>query len=123
MNKKILIAEDHDDIRSMMVIFLEEMGFEPIAATDGHEAVELALKHSPSLVLMDISMPVMDGVEAAAIFRSHDSLARIPIVAITAFGRHVPKHIKLTHFDRVIDKPIDILLLKPVVEEFINSKE
>ena len=101
MKKKILIAEDHDDIRDMMVIFVEEMGLEPIAASDGYEAIELALKHLPDLILMDIAMPVTDGVEAATVMRTHDPLSHIPIVAVTAYSSNVPDHIKTDRFDFV----------------------
>ena len=118
MRKKVLIAEDHDDIRDMMIIFVDEMGFEPIGASDGSEAIELALKHLPDLILMDIMMPVTDGVEAAAVMRSHELLAHIPIIAVTAHSSSVPSHIKTDHFAHIIDKPVDIFTLKPILEKF-----
>jgi CheY-like chemotaxis protein len=121
MKKKILIAEDHADIRDMMSIFVEAIGFEPITASDGQEAIELALKHIPELILMDLTMPVMDGVEAATIMRTHDLLADTPIVAVTAYSASVPDHIKTDSFDYVIDKPVDISSLKPILEKFAGT--
>jgi CheY-like chemotaxis protein len=120
MRKKILIVEDHDDIRDMMVIFVDEIGYEPLGASDGHEGLEMALKHTPDLILMDIAMPVMDGLEAAAVLRSHDQLAHIPIIAVTSHGSSVPEHIKTGQFDQVIDKPVDIYSLKPILDRFLN---
>jgi CheY-like chemotaxis protein len=122
IRKKILIAEDHDDIRDMMIIFVDEIGFEPISASDGQEAIELALKHMPDLVLMDIAMPVTDGVEAAAVMRTHDLLAHIPIIAVTAYSSNVPDHVKTDNFDHIIDKPVDIYTLKPILERFTSRQ-
>lgn len=118
MNKKILVVEDHDDIRDMMAIFIEELGFEPIVATDGQEAVDLANRHIPQLVLMDLAMPVMDGVEAAIAIRSNPQLENVKIIATTAFGRHITEYMQSARFDRIIEKPIDLSLLEPLLKEF-----
>jgi CheY-like chemotaxis protein len=119
MPKKVLVAEDHDDIRDMMVVFIEELGFEAIAASDGQEAVELAVQHSPDLVLMDLAMPVMDGIEAAVAIRSNPQLRNTKIIATTAYGKHIPDHVEGSEFDRIVDKPVDLDLLQPLLNEFV----
>ena len=61
-------------------------GYEPVLAEDGQEAIEMAKEHSPSLIFMDLSMPVMDGIEATEVLRSCEGFADTPIVALTAYG-------------------------------------
>ena len=119
MPKKVLVADDHDDIRDMMVVFIEELGFEAIAASDGQQAVELAYQHTPDLVLMDLAMPVMDGIEAAAAIRSNPQMRDTKIIATTAYGKHVPDHVEGSEFDRIVDKPVDLALLQPLLNEFV----
>src|SRR3989338_6056160 len=62
--KKVLVVEDHPDMRELLIFQMERMGFLVIPAKNGHEAVEKALKERPQLILMDIMMPGMDGREA-----------------------------------------------------------
>jgi CheY-like chemotaxis protein len=123
MRKKVLVVEDYADTRDVMAIYIEEMGYEPLLATDGKEAVEMAITHQPDIILMDISMPVMDGIEAAAIIRTIDALAETPIIAVTAHARFIPTHIKTDDFDYVLDKPFDFVLLRPIIAEFLNGRK
>jgi len=75
---KILIVEDHTDIRKMMAIYLKMFKYEVIEAADGYEAVEKALKHKPDAILMDLAMPVLDGVDSARAMRQSEELADTP---------------------------------------------
>ena len=85
MTKKILVVEDLADIRKMMKIMVELYGYEVIEARDGAEAVEQAREHRPSLVLMDLAMPLMNGVDAARAIREAANGDPIPIIAVTAY--------------------------------------
>ena len=76
---KVLIAEDNESIRCLMKILLEEKGCEVLEASNGKEAIELAPEHRPDLILMDLSMPVLDGFEAARRLRQIPATTRIPI--------------------------------------------
>lgn len=73
MRKKVLIAEDYEDTRTLMRFILEGFGYQVLEAADGQEAVATAKAEHPDLVLMDISMPVMDGLTATQIIRRFDS--------------------------------------------------
>ncbi|MEJ7847866.1 MAG: response regulator [Pyrinomonadaceae bacterium] len=86
MSKRVLIAEDQNDIRQMMKLMLEIHGYETIEATDGFEAVEKAYKFNPDLILMDLAMPLLDGIGATKAIRQFDKDADVPIVAVTAYG-------------------------------------
>ena len=81
--KKILVVEDVDVNRDLVVQLLED-DYEVIEAVNGEEAVALAEKERPDLILMDLSLPVMDGWEATRQIKSNDDLKSVPIIALTA---------------------------------------
>lgn len=81
---RILIAEDIEDTRHLMKLVLEMQGHDVVEAVNGEEAVEQALKEHPDLILMDVSMPVMDGLAATRCIRKNAETARIPIVVLSA---------------------------------------
>jgi two-component system, NtrC family, response regulator AtoC len=83
---KILVAEDNEDSRLMLRAFLETLGYEVIEAGNGEEAVRLARQEEPDLILMDLNMPVLDGVTAAMTIRQLAQLSDIPIIANSAEG-------------------------------------
>src|SRR5215204_470281 len=87
MGRTILIVEDYEDTRLFMKLLLESYGYEVIEAADGSEAVESLKAHLPDLVLMDISMPVMDGITATRTIRGFENGGNVPIIAVTAYGR------------------------------------
>ncbi|MEJ7846795.1 MAG: response regulator [Pyrinomonadaceae bacterium] len=84
MSKKILLVEDTIDIRSALRLLLEMRGYTVIEAGDGLEALELAVKHLPDLILMDLAMPVHDGVAATRAIRAEKSTSLIPIIAVSS---------------------------------------
>lgn len=82
----VMVAEDTADVRQLMVMELEARGFNVIEARDGGEAVEIAARKRPDLILLDIQMPGMNGFEAARRIREIDALRGTPIVAFSAYG-------------------------------------
>ena len=120
MNKKILVAEDQTDIRKMMKILLELHGFDVIEAADGYEAVEKAVDESPDLILMDMAMPVMDGLDSSRAIRRHAALHDVPIVAVTAYGEFYEDRAQEAGCTDILQKPIDFTRLKPIVEHYMN---
>jgi two-component system, cell cycle response regulator DivK len=84
----ILVADDFEETRSVMRLLLEMKGHAVVEAADGREAVEGAISHDPDLILMDLSMPVMDGFDATRCLRKQAATARTPIVALTAHSDH-----------------------------------
>jgi two-component system cell cycle response regulator DivK len=81
---RILVAEDFDDTRLMMRLLLEMSGHGVLEAADGREAVLLAEREHPDLVLMDLNMPVLDGIEATRLLHGRPATASLPVVAVTA---------------------------------------
>ena len=81
---KILLVEDNEMNRDMLSRRLQRRGFEVICAPDGQEGVELAEREQPDLILMDMSLPVMDGWEATRRLKADAALQAIPVIALTA---------------------------------------
>jgi two-component system cell cycle response regulator DivK len=81
---RILVAEDFDDTRLMMKLLLEMNGHSVLEAADGREAVQVTEREHPDLVLMDLNMPVLDGIEATRLLHKSPSTASVPVVAVTA---------------------------------------
>ncbi len=84
---KILIAEDERDIRDLVSFTLRFAGYEVVAASNGEEAVQLALQEIPDLILMDVRMPRMTGYEACQRIKSEATVKHIPVVFLSAKGQ------------------------------------
>jgi two-component system cell cycle response regulator DivK len=80
----VLVVEDFEDNRFMMRRLLEMSGYRVVEAVNGEQAVEAAVNENPDLILMDLSLPKLDGLAATRRIRKHDALARTPIVAVSA---------------------------------------
>jgi CheY-like chemotaxis protein len=121
MGKKVLVVEDHADIRKMMSIYLKMFKYEVIEATDGYDAVEKAIEHKPDAILMDLAMPVLDGVDSARAIRQSDDLADVPIVCITAYSDFYKSRARDAGCNDVIQKPIDFRQLDSLLKEHISN--
>jgi len=118
--KRILIVEDNKaDVRLLKDI-LERRGYETLQTGDGLEAIKLALEHLPDLILMDIQLPEMSGLEVTRRLRGDDRSRHIPIVAVTALamGWHERETLD-SGCDAYIAKPISILGFLSTVESFL----
>jgi len=82
--KKILLVEDNEMNRDMLSRRLKRKDFDVVMAVNGREGVDMASSESPDLVLMDLSLPVMDGWEAIKTIKDNPQTARLPIIALTA---------------------------------------
>ncbi|HYN24862.1 MAG TPA: response regulator, partial [Pyrinomonadaceae bacterium] len=83
-NLTVLIVEDVEDARYFMRLELEQLGYLVIEAEDGAKAVEIALREHPEIILMDLTLPVMDGLAATAMIRNDEQMSKVPIIAVTA---------------------------------------
>ena len=121
---KILYVEDNPDNVYMLTRRLKKKGFELIIAGDGQEGIDKAIEESPDLILMDLSLPTMDGWTATAEIKKIDKVKDIPIIALSA-------HAMPEHRDRAIKagcsdydtKPVDIKRLLSKMEQYIELPE
>ena len=82
----ILIVDDFEDTRLMMKLWLEKKGYRVVAAADGMEAVTLAQRESPDLIIMDLEMPKLNGLDATRRIREQEKMKNVPIIAVSAYG-------------------------------------
>ena len=116
----ILIAEDHLDSRDALRALLEAFGYNVLEAANGRQAVEIALRHDPDLILMDIMMPELDGFEATRQLRRHQATHATPIIAVTAMEGAHQLAIQAGANDYV-RKPVDIRRLVAKVHDWLHT--
>ena len=80
----VLVVEDFEDNRFMMRRLLEMSGYRVVEAVNGNQAIEAAERERPDIILMDLSLPMLDGLAATRRIRAHDGLSKVPIVAVSA---------------------------------------
>ena len=119
--KKVLIIEDVDFNRDLLTQLLEEE-FEVLSATDGKAGIALAQRERPDLILMDLSLPVMDGWEATRRLKADEDLKTIPIIALTAHAMSGDEaKAKASGCDDFLTKPIDEELLFKMLRRFLET--
>ncbi len=122
-NNTVLIVDDQPDIRELLRYSLQSRGLNVAEAVNGREAVELAAQVHPGLILMDLSMPVLDGFEATRQISSQPAMKGIPIVAVSAFcdshNRH--KAIEAGCVD-CVSKPIDFRLIDSLLKVHLTDQ-
>jgi CheY-like chemotaxis protein len=115
-NLTILLVEDDEDTRYLMQLEMERRGYRVIEAEDGEKAVNLAQQEYPDIILMDLSLPKMDGLEATKQIRELDGMRAVPIVAVTAHQESdFREGAKASGFDAYVTKPIDFDWLSELI--------
>ena len=114
---KILIADDIEDTRCLLTLLLQKRGHTVFEASNGRDAVSRAIEERPDLILMDISMPGMDGLAAAREIRDHPDTTHIPIAAISAFvdDPEWRNRALAAGCNRCFAKPLDLDALEAIV--------
>ena len=120
--KKILIVEDDDSVRKTLALALSYMDHEPIEAKDGCEAVKKSVTENPALVLTEISLPGINGIEAARRIKQNPQTAAIPVVCYTFWKE---RELRKIAFDAGVSeylvKPVGIQVLKRTIQKFTEN--
>lgn len=120
----VLLVEDTEDNRQMMGRLLEMSGFRVVEATNGREAVEVAARENPKIILMDLSLPFIDGLAATRRIRDLPGLNKVPIVAVSAHDTADFHHEALAAgCDAYLTKPIDFSELEEVMRRMIAKAD
>jgi two-component system, cell cycle response regulator DivK len=115
--EQILVVEDNEKNMKLFRDVLQAAGYRTLEATTGGRAVELATEHGPDLVLMDIQLPDIDGVEALGRLRADERTASIPVLAVTAQAMHGDRaRFLAAGFDGYVSKPLNIVELVGAVK-------
>ncbi len=118
---KILVVEDEDDNRSILRWLLEQDGYQISEAGDGRSAVAAALRESPDLILMDISLPKFDGLQATREIRAALPLEAVPIIAMSAYDRHeIREQALLAGCTDYAAKPLDLEQLEAMIQQYLR---
>ncbi len=120
--KQFLIVEDFEDSRFMMRRLLEMAGYSVIEATDGEQAITMAVAARPALILMDLSLPKLDGLSATRRIRQKKGLKSVPIVAVSAHDSEQSRAEALdAGCNEYVTKPIDFDRLNELIQEFVGE--
>ena len=118
LGERVLIVEDNEKNMKLVRDVLQATGYSTLEATTGEDAVELALSQAPALVLMDVQLPGIDGVEALERLRQNERTASIPVLALTAQAMSGDRERFLeAGFDGYLAKPVDVRELIETVRE------
>lgn len=121
MAKKVLICEDNELNMKLFHDLLDAHGYETIQTSDGMDAMELAHEHRPDLILMDIQLPEVSGLEVTKWLKEDDELRSIPIIAVTAFAMKGDEdRIRSGGCEAYIAKPISVTEFLATVQQFLG---
>jgi two-component system cell cycle response regulator DivK len=122
-SRKILVVDDNEDGRELVVKILKNRGYQMIEAVDGEEALEKASAECPDLILLDISIPKLDGYEVTRRLKSQVKFKDTPIIALTAHAMKGDREKALeAGCDGYISKPIDIHELPDQIKSYLKNK-
>jgi len=118
----IMVVEDYEDTRLLLKAGLEGLGYEVLEAENGQEAIDIADHQRPDLILMDLDLPILDGIAATQHIRQRPELEDVPIVALTAYPM---SYTRVKAFakgcNEYMSKPIDMSELADLVNRYLSS--
>lgn len=123
MPKTVLIVEDNELNMKLFNDLLEAHGYRTIQTRNGVEAVELARRHMPNLILMDIQLPEVSGLEVTQWIKDDDELRHIPVIAVTAFAmKGDEEKIRQGGCEAYLSKPISVAKFVETVKNYIGDR-
>ncbi len=120
--KKVLIVEDNELNMKLFHDLLDAHGYQTVQTRNGLDALQLAREHQPDLILMDIQLPEISGLEVTKWLKEDDELATIPVVAVTAFAmKGDEERIRAGGCEAYISKPISVATFLETVRQFVGE--
>jgi CheY-like chemotaxis protein len=117
----VLVVDDSIDNLTVISLYLQQSGYRVATATNGQEAVHVAALTKPDLIVMDLAMPGVDGLESTRLIRQDESLKDIPVIALTAFSTEgFRRAAHDTGFDGYLTKPVDFSRLTDLIGRLIG---
>ena len=107
MAEKILVADDEQEIRNLLDHFLKGQGYEVVLAADGNEALKIAAEENPQVIILDIKMPGLDGLEVCKQLKENEQTKLIPVIVITGFEDNKMEALN-RGADDFVNKPFDM---------------
>ena len=120
MTKSILIVDDSEDLRKILAWVLQPRGYETLQAATGREGIEKAIAAQPSLIVLDLSLPDMNGADVARAIKKDQRTTHIPIVGWSAyFGERWRKEALRAGMVAYMEKPLSVLVIEAIIKQFI----
>jgi DNA-binding response OmpR family regulator len=121
MAEKILVADDEQEIRNLLDHFLKGQGYEVILASDGNEALKLASEKNPQVIILDIKMPGLDGLEVCKRLKEKEQTKLIPVIVITGFEDNKMEALNIGA-DDFVNKPFDMAEISSRVKSALRIR-
>src|SRR4051794_26884449 len=122
VSRKVLVVEDNERGLKLVTTLLELRGYDVLAARLAQDGIDQAVQHVPALVLMDIQLPAMLGIDALALLRANPVTRRVPVVALTALAMKGDRERLLASgFDGYLSKPIDVATFVDSLEAVMTT--
>ncbi|WP_292051652.1 MULTISPECIES: response regulator [unclassified Brevundimonas] len=122
MSKKVLIVEDNELNMKLFHDLLESQGYETLQTREGMQALQLARAHRPDLILMDIQLPEISGLEVTKWIKEDEELSNIPVIAVTAFAmKGDEERIRQGGCEAYISKPISVTTFLDTVRQHLEG--
>src|SRR5258708_38655834 len=122
--RTILLVEDFDDTRLMMKLWLVKNGYRVVEAETGEEAISFPQREVPALIIMDVMMPGMNGLDATQRIREYQALRRTPIVAVSAYGANEYRSLAIdAGCNEYVSTPFDPNSLAELIKSLISKRE
>lgn len=118
---KVLVVDDSEDTRDMMAKLLELESFAVVTAQDGLDALEVAVHEQPDLIITDVNMPNLNGIEMIRELRKRPGFSRVPIIAITAYGNGVAKEALEAGANGAATKPVQFTELVDRIKRLLPT--
>ena len=121
MAAKILIVEDNKDCTQILVFILSPLGYNVLEASSGEEAVLKAVTERPDLIIMDLGLPDMNGLEATTRIKQNPDTAHIPVIAYTAWGEEFKEKAMKIGITEFLQKPSPPKVIQEIVGKFLTN--
>jgi two-component system chemotaxis response regulator CheY len=118
---KLLVVEDNASVREMFAIALSEAGFSVITAEDGYAGLDRARRERPDLILTDLEMPNLDGIQMIQRLRQEPELQRIPVLVLSAVHRGMLTQAIAAGACEVMQKPVQLMSLIKIVKQILGA--
>ena len=122
--RKVLVVEDNELNMRLFCDLLDAYGFQTFQCRDGAKAVEIARQEQPDLIIMDIQLPEVSGLDITRWLKDDDKVAHIPVLAVTAFAmRADEKRVREAGCEGYLSKPIQMRSFRATVESLVNDRQ
>jgi two-component system, cell cycle response regulator DivK len=120
--KRVLLVEDFEDSRIGLTKLLEAEGYEVIEAVDGAQAVEIAFKSKPDIILMDLSLPVVDGLDATRTIKQNEATKSVPIILLSAHSQEEVRPVaEAAGCADFVTKPVEFSVLASAISKHLEE--